>query len=281
MRELHIDVITDAIAKLAVQACCSLPAGMQAAISEAAAREASPVGRDVLQQLLANADIARAEDMPICQDTGLAVVFAEVGQDVHLVGGSFEDAVHRGVARGYTEGYLRKSVVAEPLFERKNTGNNTPAILHVRLVPGANVRLRLAPKGAGSENKSTLAMLVPADGPEGVKRFVLESVRTAGASPCPPMVVGVGIGGNLEHAALLAKQAVVRDVGTHNPDPRYAALEEDLLQQINNLGTGPQGFGGSTTAFAVHVEYGATHIASLPVAVNINCHAVRHADIVL
>ena len=219
--------------------------------------------------------------MPICQDTGLAVVFAEVGQDVHIVGGSFEEAINRGVAKGYTEGYLRKSSVAEPLFERRNTGDNTPAVLHTRLVPGDRLRLRLAPKGAGSENKSALKMLVPADGLEGVKRFVVETVRAAGSSPCPPMVIGVGIGGNMELAALCAKRAAARDVDTHNADSRYAALEDELLELVNGLGIGPQGLGGTTTAFKVNVEFCATHIASLPVAVNINCHAARHAETVL
>lgn len=281
MREIHVSAIVDAVAGLAVSACCHLPRVLYESIRAAEARETSAAGRDVLQQLLVNADIAREENMPICQDTGLAVVFAEVGQDVHIVGGSFEDAVNRGVAKGYTEGYLRKSSVAEPLFERRNTGDNTPAVLHTRLVPGEHLRLRLAPKGAGSENKSALKMLVPADGIEGVKRFVVDTVRTAGSSPCPPMVIGVGIGGNMELAALCAKRAAARDVNTCNPDPRYAALEDELLQLVNGLGTGPQGLGGNTTAFKVNVEFCATHIASLPVAVNINCHAARHAEIVL
>lgn len=281
MREIHVSTITDAVAGLAVSACCRLPGVMYDTLREAAEKEASPAGRDVLRQLVVNADIAREENMPICQDTGLAVVFAEVGQDVHIVGGSFEEAVNRGIAKGYTEGYLRKSSVAEPLFERRNTGDNTPAVLHVRLVPGDRLRLRLAPKGAGSENKSALRMLVPADGIEGVKRFVVDTVRAAGSSPCPPMVVGVGIGGNMELAALCAKRAAARDVDTHNADPRYAALEDELLRLVNDLGTGPQGLGGITTAFKVNVEFCATHIASLPVAVNINCHAARHADTVL
>ena len=195
MREIHVSAITDTVAELAVAACCRLPDVMYRAIEASVEREASPSGKDVLRQILLNADIAASESTPICQDTGLAVVFAEVGQDVHVVGGSFEEAVHAGVAKGYTEGYLRKSSVAEPLFERKNTGDNTPAVLHVRLVPGDRIRLKLAPKGAGSENKSALKMLVPADGIAGVKKFVVDTVRAAGSSPCPPMVVGVGIGG--------------------------------------------------------------------------------------
>ena len=288
MREIHVSAITDTVAELAVAACCRLPDVMYRAIESSVEREASPSGKDVLRQLLLNADIAASENTPICQDTGLAVVFAEVGQDVHVVGGSFEEAVNAGVAKGYTEGYLRKSSVAEPLFERKNTGDNTPAVLHVRLVPGDRIRLKLAPKGAGSENKSALKMLVPADGIEGVKKFVVDTVKAAGSSPCPPMVVGViilhfQISGickfkPLELAGLCAKRAAMRDVDTRNPDPRYAAFEEELLGLLNDLGTGPQGLGGTTTAFKVNVEFCATHIASLPVAVNINCHAARHAE---
>lgn len=281
MREIHVASITDAVAELAVRACCHLPNVLRERLRSSIQEEASPLGREILGQLLENADIAARETMPICQDTGLTVVFADVGQDVHVVGGAFEDAVNQGVAKGYTEGYLRKSSVEEPLFERRNTGDNTPAILHVRLVPGDRIRLTVAPKGAGSENKSALKMLVPADGIEGVKRFVVDTVRAAGSSPCPPMVVGVGIGGTLEKAALCAKRAASRDVDTRNPDPRYAAFEDELLVLLNCLGTGPQGLGGSTTAFKVNVEFCATHIASLPVAVNINCHAARHAETVL
>lgn len=281
MREIHVASITDAVAELAIRACCQLPDVLHERLRNSIQEEASPLGREILEHLLENAAIAALETMPICQDTGLAVVFADVGQDVHVVGGAFEDAVNAGVAKGYTEGYLRSSSVEEPLFERRNTGDNTPAVLHVRLVPGDRIRLTVAPKGAGSENKSALKMLVPADGIEGVKRFVVDTVRAAGSSPCPPMVVGVGIGGTLEKAALCAKRAASRDVDTHNPDPRYAAFEDELLVLLNRLGTGPQGLGGSTTAFKVNVEFCATHIASLPVAVNINCHAARHAETVL
>ena len=281
MREIHVDTIRDAVAKLAIQACCHLPANYLAVLRERAQNEPSAVGRDVLAQLVENAEIAAANNDPICQDTGLSVVFADLGQDVHIVGGSFEDAINAGIAKGYTEGYLRKSSVAEPLFERKNTKDNTPAVLHVRIVPGDKLTLKLAPKGAGSENKGALAMLVPADGIEGVKRVVVETVKHAGSSPCPPMVIGVGIGGNMELACLCAKKACARDVDTHNPDPRYAKLEDELLELVNKIGTGPQGLGGKTTAFKVNVEFCPTHIASLPVAVNINCHAARHAEVVL
>lgn len=278
MRELHVNVITEAVARLAIAANCRLPGDLHAALCARRATEPSPAGRDGLAQIVENADIAAAENVPICQDTGFAVVFADVGQDLHIVGGSLSEAVDRGVAKGYTEGLLRKSIVAEPLMERRNTGDNTPAMLHVRLVPGDRLHLILAAKGAGSENKSALAMLTPADGLEGVKRFVLASVDKAGSSPCPPMTVGLGLGGTMEVAALLAKRAAARAIGSRNPDPRYAALEQELLELINGLGIGPLGLGGRTTAMAVHIEWSATHIASLPVAVNINCHAARHAE---
>lgn len=281
MREIECKDIAEAVAKLAVEACCILPEDVVESFRAHQAAEPSPVGRNILQQLLDNAGIAKATKTPLCQDTGLAVIFVDVGQEVHIVGGAFEDAVNEGVRRGYVEGYLRKSSVAEPLFERKNTGDNTPAVLHVRIVPGDRLVLRLAPKGAGSENKSVVKMLVPADGIEGVKQVVLDAVKAAGPNSCPPMVVGVGIGGNLELCAELAKRACARDLESANPDPRYAAFEQELLAMINKTGIGPQGLGGRTTAIAVHVEWAATHIASLPVAVNINCHSARHAQAVL
>ena len=243
--------------------------------------EPSPVGKNILEQLLENASIAASDGIPICQDTGLAVIFADVGQDVRIVGGAFEDAVNEGVRRGYVDGYLRKSCVAEPLFDRKNTRDNTPAVIHTRLVPGDSLRLRLAPKGAGSENKSVVKMLVPADGIEGVRKVVLDAVLAAGPNSCPPMVVGVGLGGTMEMAAICAKRAAARDLESRNHDPRYAAFEEELLELINKTGIGPQGLGGLTTALKVHVEWAPTHIASLPVAVNINCHAARHAEVTL
>lgn len=281
MKEIHVNHISEAVARLCVQACCHLPADVCQAFAERKESEPSPVGRNILQQLLDNADIAAREEMPICQDTGLAVVFADVGQDVHIVGGDFTAAVNEGVRRGYVDGYLRKSSVAEPLFDRKNTGDNTPAVLHVRLVPGDGLRLRLAPKGAGSENKSVVKMLVPADGIEGVRKVVLDAVLAAGPNSCPPMVVGVGLGGTMEVAALCAKRAAARDLASRNADPRYAAFEDELLEMVNRTGIGPQGLGGRTTALKVHVEWAPTHIASLPVAVNINCHAARHAEVLL
>lgn len=281
MRELSVDKITETVAKLCIDACCHLPEDVSNAFREAKKTETSPSGQEILDQLLENARIADEEEVAICQDTGMTVIFLEVGQEVHLIGGSLEDAVHKGIRQGYTNGYLRKSVVAEPLFERKNTTDNSPGVIHTRIVPGEKVRIRLAPKGAGSENKSVLKMLVPADGIEGVKKVVIEAVKNAGASSCPPMVVGVGIGGTMDMAALCAKKAAARDMETQNVDPRYAELEKELLTLINNTGIGPQGLGGDTTALKVHVEWYPTHIASLPVAVNINCHAARHSEAIL
>ena len=281
MKEITVEDIARAVADLAVRACCRLPQDMVDGMRSALEAEPSPVGKNILEQLLENAAIAASDSIPICQDTGLAVVFADVGQDVRIVGGAFEDAVNEGVRRGYVDGYLRKSCVAEPLFDRKNTRDNTPAVIHTRLVPGDSLRLRLAPKGAGSENKSVVKMLVPADGIEGVRKVVLDAVLAAGPNSCPPMVVGVGLGGTMEMAAICAKRAAARDLESRNHDPRYAAFEEELLELINKTGIGPQGLGGLTTALKVHVEWAATHIASLPVAVNINCHAARHAEVTL
>ena len=281
MKEISVKKITEAVKKICIDACCHLPADVKEAFEKAKATESSPSGQEILDQLLENARIADEEEVAICQDTGLAVIFAEVGQAVHLVDGDFEEAIHEGVRQGYVEGYLRKSVVAEPLFERLNTKDNTPAIIHTRIVPGDQLKLRMGPKGAGSENKSAVKMMVPADGIEGVKKFVVETVKNAGASACPPMVIGVGIGGTREMAALCAKKAAVRDMATVNPDPRYAKLEEELLELINQTGIGPQGLGGNTTGVKVHIEWYPTHIASLPVAVNINCHAARHSEVLL
>lgn len=281
MKEISVLTITKAVKKMCIDACCHLPADVKEAFEKAKATESSPSGQEILDQLLENARIADEEEVAICQDTGLAVIFAEVGQDVHLVDGDFEEAIHEGVRQGYVEGYLRKSVVAEPLFERLNTKDNTPAIIHTRIVPGDQLKLRMGPKGAGSENKSAVKMMVPADGIAGVKKFVVETVKNAGASACPPMVIGVGIGGTMEMAAFCSKKAAVRDMETVNPDPRYAKLEEELLELINQTGIGPQGLGGNTTGVKVHIEWYPTHIASLPVAVNINCHAARHSEVLL
>jgi len=262
------------------EAAYYLPSDVYEALKKGRETEESPVGRDVLDQIIKNAEIAKAEDRPICQDCGMAILFLEIGQDVHFEGGSLEEAINKGVAAGYTEGYLRKSVVAEPLFERKNTQDNTPAMIYMKIVPGDKVKIQLAPKGFGSENKSDIKMLVPADGVEGVKRAVLDIVQHAGPNPCPPMVVGVGIGGTMDRAALLSKRALVRSINERNPHPAYAKLEGELLELINKTGIGPQ-LGGTTTALAVNIEWAATHIAGLPVAVTICCHAMRHKEVIL
>lgn len=281
MREISARDITAAVAALCIKACCQLPEDIYCALERAATTEESPVGKDILHQLVQNADIARDENMPLCQDTGITVIFAEVGQDVRIVDGPFEQAIQDGVHKGYIDGFLRKSMVGDPLFERRNTRDNTPAIIHTRIVPGKSLRLRVGPKGAGSENKSILRMLIPADGMAGVRKVVLEAVLAAGPNSCPPLVVGVGLGGTMEQAAINAKRAAMRDLDSHNEDARYAILESELLDMVNRTGVGPQGLGGITTALAVHVEWSPTHIACLPVAVNINCHAARHAEIVL
>jgi fumarate hydratase subunit alpha len=281
MRSIEVEKVTQAIAKMCIDACYYLSGDVYDALVEAQKKEESPLGKEIIGKIVENADIARNEQMPICQDTGMTVVFMEIGQDVHFVGGSLEDAVNAGVAKGYTEGYLRKSVVAEPLFNRKNTGNNSPAVLHTSIVPGDKVKITIAPKGFGSENKSALKMLVPADGVEGVKKVVLDTVKLAGPNACPPIVVGVGVGGTMEKATWLAKKALLRPIGKRNVHPDYAKLEEELLELVNKTGVGPQGLGGTMTALAVNVEYYATHIAGLPVAVNINCHVTRHAEVEL
>lgn len=242
------------------------------------ALEASPVGRTVLDQLLENNRIAADDKVPICQDTGMCVVFVDLGQDVHITEGDFESAINEGVRQAYEQGYFRKSVVGEPLFRRTNTKDNTPAVIHTRIVPGDKVHIMVTAKGFGSENMSALKMLVPADGIEGVKKFVLETVKNAGPNPCPPIILGIGIGGTFEQAALLAKRCTTRPLDQDNPDPRYAELEKELLEKINGLGIGPAGIGGNTTALKVSIDYTATHIAGLPVAVNICCHAARHAE---
>lgn len=281
MREIKYDDIVEAVANLCKQACCIVTHDMKEAFRSAAVKEISPLGKDIISKIIQNGKIAEEKHMPICQDTGMSVVFLEVGQDVHVIGGYIEDAINDGIAKGYTEGYLRKSVVNEPIYERKNTGDNTPAVINTRIIKGDKIRIKVAPKGFGSENKSMLKMLVPADGLEGVKKLFLEAVKYAGPNSCPPLVIGVGIGGTMDKAALLAKIAAVREVDSKNPDPRYAKLEDELLELANKTGVGPQGLGGITTALKVNVEWYPTHIAGLPVAININCHAARHASIEL
>lgn len=277
MREVLATDITKKLAQACIDANSYLPEDVLRALEHSRQLEESPAGRDVIDQLIENARIASGENVPICQDTGLALVFVELGQDVHVTGGSLTDAINEGVRRGYEEGFLRKSIVRHPL-DRVNTGDNTPAVVHVDVVPGDRLKLTVAPKGGGSENMSAARVLKPADGSDGVKRFVVEAVRNAGPNPCPPIIVGVGLGGTLEKAALLSKKAILREVGDSSSDERDAALERDLLEAVNATGVGPSGLGGRVTALAVHVESYPCHIASLPVAITIQCHAARHVS---
>ncbi|WP_338825788.1 L(+)-tartrate dehydratase subunit alpha [Moorella thermoacetica] len=279
-RTITCSEITAAVASLCKEANYYLGEDVREALDRALKEEISPPGQGVLRQLLENAAIAAAEEVPICQDTGAAVVFLDLGQDVRITGGYLYDAINAGVAKGYTEGYLRKSMVFPPV-DGKNTGDNTPAIIHTRIVPGDKLTITLAPKGGGSENMSAVGMLTPAAGIPGIKKFVLDTVKKAGPNPCPPIIVGVGIGGNFEKCALLAKEALLRPLGQPHPRAEIAQLEQELLREINCLGIGPQGFGGRVTALAVHIEIFARHIASLPVAVNIQCHAARHKSVTL
>lgn len=279
MTTISCQKITDAVKNLCIQSARHLPADIVTSLQQALKQESDPRARSVLQDLLQNQEIAAKESLPLCQDTGTAVLFISYGQEIRITGGSFQDAVQQGVAQGYHEGYLRLSQV-DP-FSRENTGDNTPAIIHTTICPGRQLRITLLAKGGGAENMSRIAMLKPADGIAGVKRFVIDSVRAAGANACPPMILGIGIGGNFEQAPLLAKQALSRTLGSHSSDSRMAQLEQELLQEINQLGIGPQGFGGDTTALGVMIEIAPCHMASLPVAININCHAARHQTIIL
>ena len=277
MRTIDVAKITEVVAGMCKNAAYYLPEDVYEALKHGRETEESPVGCVVLDQIIKNAEIAKEEDRPICQDTGYTIVFLEVGQDVHFEGGNLEEAIQAGVAKGYIDGYLRKSVVGEPLFNRVNTKNNTPAIIYTKIVPGDKVKIDMELKGFGSENKSGVKMLVPADGVEGVKNAVMEIVKKAGPNPCPPMVVGIGIGGTMDYAAFLSKKALLRSTKVRNAHEDYAKLEEELLDMINKTGVGPQ-LGGTTTALAVNIEWAATHIAGLPVAVTICCHASRHAE---
>lgn len=280
MRTIQAADITNTVRDLCIRANCVMSDGLLDALRTAHESETWPVAKATLDCMLENAAIAKHEMVPICQDTGAACVFIELGQDLRIEGGSLVDAVNAGVALGYTEGYLRKSMVGDPL-RRMNTDDNTPALITVDVVDGDALKITVAPKGAGSENMGQLKMLKPADGVDGVRTFVLDAVRHAGPNPCPPIIVGVGVGGNFDHVASLAKRALLRPMGVHNPDHFYAQLEDELLDAINELGTGPAGFGGATTALAVNIEQAPTHIACLPVAVNINCHVARHEEAVL
>ena len=274
MREIQASRIAETVSRLCIEANTHLPGDMKRRIQDCRECETWPVAREILDQIVENYEIADAQNVPICQDTGMACVFLEIGQEVY-VNGSIEEAVHEGVREGYKKGYLRKSVVRDPL-DRVNTGDNTPAMIYYAMVPGDRIKITVAPKGFGSENMSQIKMLRPSDGVEGVKDFVLKVVSDAGPNPCPPIVVGVGVGGTFDKAALLAKKALMRSVDERNPEEFYASLEQELLEKINALGIGPQGFGGRTTALAVNIEKMPTHIAGLPVAVNINCHVTRH-----
>ena len=274
MREIPREAVVEAVKALCIEANRVLPADLKERLCVACRAEESPLGREVLSDIVRNYETAEALSIPVCQDTGMAVVFAELGEDAHVSG--LEEAVNEGVRRGYTEGLLRCSVVGDPL-RRQNTGDNTPAVLHLRLVPGDRLTLTVAPKGAGSENMSSIRMMTPAASEQDLIDAVVRAVEAAGSNPCPPVVVGVGIGGNFEGCALLAKRALCRDTAVRNPDPLYASLEERMLEGINRTGIGPQGFGGRVTALAVNIEAGATHIASLPLAVNMGCHVTRHA----
>ena len=280
MRDIHVSSITDAVKKLCMEANYALEPDMLRAFDRALTTERSAAGKQVLQILKENAELARTRKIPYCQDTGFVVCFVEVGQDTHVTGGGLVEAIDEGVRQGYTEGYLRASIVRSP-FDRVNTGDNTPAVIHTEIVPGAQIHIRIMAKGGGCENRSKYKMLTPAEGIDGVKEWILECVRTAGPDACPPLVVGAGIGGTFEKAAILSKKALFREVGSANPDPATDALEKELLDRANRLGIGPQGYGGDTTAFAIHIMTYPCHITSLPVAVTIECHAHRHKEVTL
>ena len=280
MRNIDVGEITSAVEKLSMEANYYLGDDVVKALNAAAEKEESPLGKEIINQILENTKIARTENIPLCQDTGLSAIFVELGQDVHLAGGGLEEAIQEGIRQGYSEGFLRKSMVEDPL-RRKNTGDNTPAVISVSIVPGDKIKIIILPKGGGSENMSAIRMLKPSDGESGVKDFVVETVKNAGGNPCPPIIVGVGIGGSFDKCAYLAKRALLREVGSVHSDPYYAEMERELLEKVNNTGIGPQGLGGRITALAVHIETHPCHIASLPVAVNTQCHSARHKEIVI
>ncbi|NFS29767.1 fumarate hydratase [Clostridium botulinum] len=280
MREVNVDCIIDAVKELSIKANYFLGEDIRQALEDSRDKETWNLAEDILDKIIINSEIADKEHVPICQDTGMACVFVELGQDVHLIGGNLSEAINEGVRMGYKEGFLRKSVVENPL-KRINTNDNTPAVIYYDIVPGDKIKITVAPKGFGSENMSKITMLKPSDGVEGVKEFILEVVRQAGPNPCPPMVIGVGIGGTFDKSAYLAKKALLRPINIRNDDEYYKDLEIELLEKINELGIGPQGFGGRTTALGLNIETYPTHIAGLPVAVNINCHATRHKEIII
>ena len=281
MRKIDTEIIKKKVKELFLRANYHIGEDVLTALKEAREEEVSEVGCSVLDMLIENYKIASGEEIAICQDTGLAVLYVELGQEVYIIGGNFREAVNEGVKEAYMEGYLRKSIVDDPVFARKNTGTNTPAIIYTDIVPGDKIKFMVTPKGFGSENMSALAMMKPADGPEGIKNFVVDTIRKAGPNPCPPTIVGVGIGGTADKALVIAKKALFRKIGEHHQDERYAQMEKEILEQINNLGIGPAGLGGRTTVLAVNIEYTPTHIAGMPVAVNVCCHAARHAEGIL
>lgn len=280
MKEIKVEDITAAVKKICIDSNYFIGDDVLRCFNEGLKKEVSPSGKQVLQELIDNARIAREEQVPMCQDTGAAVIFVEAGQDAHITGGSLIDAINEGVRQGYRDGYLRKSMLNDPI-KRVNTKDNTPAIIHTEIVPGDKLKITVAPKGAGSENMSALLMLKPSDGLEGIKKFIIDVVKKAGSNPCPPIVLGIGIGGTMEKAAFMAKKALIRSVGEPSKDPETAALEKEILELVNKTGIGPAGLGGKVTALAVHIEKYPCHIASLPVAVNINCHAARHKEAIL
>jgi len=280
MRQIHVSTVVDAVKKLCMEANYSIEPDVLRAFDRALVAERSPAGKHVLQILKDNAELARTKKIPYCQDTGTVICFVELGQDVHVTGGGLADAINEGVRQGYTEGYLRASIVRSP-FDRVNTGDNTPAVLHLEVVPGVAMKIQVMAKGGGCENRSKYRMLTPAEGVDGVKEWILECIKTAGPDACPPLIAGVGVGGNFEKAALLSKKALFRELGTPNPDPLLDRIEREVLDRANRLGIGPQGYGGDTTAFGIHILTYPCHITSLPVAVTIECHAHRHKEVTL
>lgn len=281
MKEIHVSTITETVQKLCIEANYYISEDVTECMKTNLNKEDSPVGKEILSQILENNVLAAEKQIPMCQDTGVAVIFLEIGQEVHFVGGSLQEAIQEGVRQGYEKGYLRKSMVYDPIYERKNTKDNTPAVIHTDIVPGDSVKITIAPKGAGSENMSELRMMTPSDGFEGVIQFVVDRIKKASGNPCPPVIVGIGLGGNFEQSAILSKKALLRPLGKRHPEPKLAELEMVLLEKINKLGIGPMGLGGRTTALDVHIEAMACHIASMPVAINLQCHASRHKSAIL
>lgn len=281
MKTTSYKSVVNAVKELCLKACYELPADVYSALKSASEKEQSALGKSILEQCIINADLAISEHLPICQDTGTAVFFVKLGNEVHIDGGLLTDAINEGTKQGYTEGYLRKSIVNDPLFDRKNTTDNTPASVSIEIVKGDKLSITILPKGGGCENMSTLAMMKPSDGREAITDLVINTIKRAGGNPCPPTIIGIGIGGTADKASLLAKKALLRPVGNRNPDSRYAEFEKEILTQVNSTGVGPQGLGGTTTALDVHIEYSPCHIASMPVAININCHAARNASVEL